>query len=334
LLSIENLKVEFPTPAGIVKAVRGVTFNINDGETLALVGESGCGKSVTAHSILKLFPSPAGTITSGNIYFAGEDLISKNEKQLREIRGKDIGFIFQDPVTSLNPTMKVGHQIMEVIRKHRKVDQKKSREQALELFTLVGIPNPDHRLDQYPHQLSGGMQQRVMIAIGLACSPQLLIADEPTTAVDVTIQAQLIELLKDLQKKKGMSILLITHNLALISGFARRVAVMYAGKIVETGTTAEVIKKPAHPYTMGLLASIPEMETSPRKKLVPIPGHPPALINPPSGCSFWPRCPKAMNICIKLQPVETVFEQGRRVSCWLVHPMAHKTTWKDDGKHE
>lgn len=322
LLKIEDLYVQFETREGVVQAVRGITFDIDPGEVLALVGESGCGKSAAAQSILKLLPSPPARITRGSVFFAGENLTTMSEKELQRVRGRDIGFIFQDPMTSLNPTMKVGRQVMEVMYRHGEKNKKKNRERALELFGLVGISNPDRRLDQYPHHLSGGMRQRVMAAIALACGPRLLIADEPATALDVTIQAQVMELLRDLQKKRVMSVLLITHDLSLVAGFARRVAVMYAGKIVEAGTAEEVINSPVHPYTRGLLASIPGLEAGPEEWLVPVPGRPPVLINPPPGCSFRPRCPEAMNICARLEPGETVFKHGRRVSCWLAHPKA------------
>lgn len=324
LVEIEDLHVEFETHAGVVKAVRGVTLGIYPGEVLALVGESGCGKSVTAQSIVRLIPSPPGRITRGSIYFAGENLIAKSEKELQQIRGRDIGFIFQDPMTSLNPTMKVGSQVVEVMKWHGKTGRRENRERAVDLFRLVGIPNPGPRLDQYPHQFSGGMRQRVMVAMALACGPRLLIADEPTTAVDVTIQAQIIDLLKDLQGKTAMSVLLITHDLALVAGYAQRVAVMYAGKIVETGSAPEVIKSPLHPYTRGLLASLPRLEALPGERLAAIPGRPPSLIDPSPGCQFRPRCPDAMSICTRFEPGETACGEGRKVSCWLAHPMAAK----------
>ncbi|MCL6611321.1 MAG: ABC transporter ATP-binding protein [Peptococcaceae bacterium] len=322
LLKIEDLNVQFETRAGVLQAVRGINLEIGPGEALALVGESGCGKSAAAQSVLKLLPSPPARITRGGVFFAGENLTAMSEKELQRVRGRDIGFIFQDPMTSLNPTMKVGRQVVEVMYRHGEKDNKKNRERALEIFGLVGISNPGRRLDQYPHQLSGGMRQRVMAAIALACGPRLLIADEPTTAVDVTIQAQIMELLRDLQKKRGMSVLLITHDLSLVAGFARRVAVMYAGKIIETGTAEEVMNSPAHPYTRGLLASIPRLEVRPEERLAPVPGRPPVMINPPPGCPFRPRCPEAMYICAKIEPGETILGQGRIVSCWLAHPMA------------
>lgn len=322
VLDIEDLHVEFDTHEGVVRAVRGLSLCIYRGEALALVGESGCGKSVTAQSIVRLIPSPPGRIVSGSIYYAGENLMAKNEKELQQIRGSSIGFIFQDPMTSLNPTMKVGSQVVEALSRHGKTGRRENLDRAVELFGQVGIPNPGRRIGQYPHQFSGGMRQRVMVAMALACGPGLLIADEPTTALDVTIQAQIIELLQDLQKKTAMSVLLITHDLALVAGYAQRVAVMYAGSIVETGAAGEIIKSPMHPYTRGLLASLPRLDALPGERLTAIPGRPPSLINGLPGCRFWPRCPEAMNICASLEPGETAFGEGRKVSCWLFHPMA------------
>lgn len=321
LVKIDDLQVEFETYAGIVKAVRGVSLYIERGEVLALVGESGCGKSVTARCILKLIPTPPGRITRGSVYMEGRDLLAAGEKELRQVRGGKVGFIFQDPMTALNPTMKVGRQVAEVLKKHGMKDKRKLAERVRELFELVGIPQPGERVNQYPHQYSGGMRQRAMVAMALACRPGLLIADEPTTAVDVTIQAQIMELLRELQGKTGMSVLLITHDLVRVAGFAQRVAVMYAGKIVETGPAREVLDKPGHPYTMGLLASLPGPEACPEKRLITIPGRPPNLVNPGEGCLFWPRCPMAMNICARLEPGETVLAGGRTVSCWLMHDM-------------
>ncbi|MEW6698537.1 MAG: ABC transporter ATP-binding protein [Bacillota bacterium] len=317
LLEIKDLKVNFTTYAGNVQAVRGVSFDVNAGEAIAIVGESGCGKSVTAQTIMKLIPSPPGEIVGGSIHFAGQDLVAKNEKAMEKIRGKEIGMIFQDPMTSLNPTMTVGRQIMEVLQKHQNIKKEQQQAKALEMLNLVGIPNPEKRMTQYPHEFSGGMRQRAMIGIALACNPKLLIADEPTTALDVTIQAQIMELMTDLKTKFGTSIILITHDLGVVAGFAERIVVMYAGRVIETGNTQDVFYQPRHPYTKGLLASIPRPVGHEKVKLTPIPGRPPDLINPPQGCAFWPRCQQAMKICRQGQSETVEVSPGHLVSCWL-----------------
>ncbi|WP_051273623.1 ABC transporter ATP-binding protein [Desulfotruncus alcoholivorax] len=324
LLSVNNLQVHFTTFAGEVQAVRGVSFDLAAGEAIAVVGESGCGKSVTAQSIMKLIPSPPGRYMAGEIFFNGENLLPKTEKEMETIRGKDIGMIFQDPMTSLNPTMKVGHQIVEMLKKHTNLTGEAVKRRAVEMLALVGLPNPEKRYDQYPHQFSGGMRQRAMIAMALACNPRLLIADEPTTALDVTIQAQILELMQELKDKLGTSIILITHDLGVVAGFASRVIVMYAGKVVESGTTGEIFYRHRHPYTRGLLASVPRPGKEIRKKLNPIAGRPPGLINPPRGCAFWPRCDRAMQVCREVQPDMVQLSDTHWVSCWLTHEFAAK----------
>ncbi len=322
LLSINNLQVNFTTFAGEVQAVRGVSFDLAPGETMAIVGESGCGKSVTAQSIMKLLPTPPGRYVSGKIVFAGQDLLSKSEREMENIRGRDIGMIFQDPMTSLNPTMKIGPQIEEMLKKHSNLNMEERKQRAVEMLGLVGMPGPEKRYAQYPHQFSGGMRQRAMIAMAMACNPRLLIADEPTTALDVTIQAQILELMLELKEKLGAAIILITHDLGVVAGFASKVLVMYAGKIVENGTTREIFYQHRHPYTRGLLASVPRPGREVRKKLNPIAGRPPDLINPPRGCAFWPRCDRAMLICREMQPPLTDLSGTHRVSCWLTHDFA------------
>ncbi|KUK41669.1 MAG: Oligopeptide/dipeptide ABC transporter, ATPase subunit [Clostridia bacterium 62_21] len=322
LLEVKNLKVEFHTYAGIVHAVRGVSFHLDRGETLAIVGESGCGKSVSAQALMGLIPTPPGRITSGWIQFRGRKIQAANEKELAKLRGSHIGMIFQDPMTSLNPTMTVGAQIEEVLARHTDLGRRERRERAVEMLATVGIPNPRRRHRQYPHQFSGGMRQRAMIATALACHPRLLIADEPTTALDVTIQAQILDLMRDLKERFGMSIILITHDLGVVAGLADRVVVMYAGKVVETGPTREIFYRPQHPYTRGLLAAVPRLDGAGGRRLAPIPGRPPDLVTPPPGCAFWPRCPYAMRICAAEEPQTSWLGEARTVSCWLMDPRA------------
>lgn len=324
LLEVKNLEVSFQTYGGEVQAVRGVSFHVNKGETLAIVGESGSGKSVTSQTIMRLIPTPPGKIKNGQIIFNGEDLVKKTDKEMEAIRGKDIGMIFQDPMTSLNPTMKVGHQIMEVLIKHLKMDKAAAKERAIELLRLVGIPMPEKRVNQYPHEFSGGMRQRAMIAVALASNPKLLIADEPTTALDVTIQAQILELMKDLQKRMGTSIIFITHDLGVVANMADRVAVMYAGKIVEMGTVDEIFYDPKHPYTWGLLASMPSLDSDDKSELAAIPGSPPDLTNPPKGDAFAPRNPYAMKIDFELEPPMFKISDTHYAATWLLHPDAPK----------
>ncbi|WP_374720361.1 ABC transporter ATP-binding protein [Parageobacillus toebii] len=324
LLEVKNLEVSFQTYGGEVQAVRGVSFYLNKGETLAIVGESGSGKSVTSQTIMRLIPTPPGKIKNGQIIFDGEDLVKKTDKEMEQIRGKDIGMIFQDPMTSLNPTMKVGHQIMEVVMKHQKMSKSAAKERAIELLRLVGIPMPEKRINQYPHEFSGGMRQRAMIAIALASNPKLLIADEPTTALDVTIQAQILELMKDIQKKTGTAIIFITHDLGVVANVADRVAVMYAGKIVETGTVDEIFYDPRHPYTWGLLASMPSLDSDDKTELASIPGSPPDLTNPPKGDAFAPRNPYAMKIDFEMEPPLFQISDTHYAATWLLHPDAPK----------
>jgi oligopeptide transport system ATP-binding protein len=307
-----------------VQAVRGATFDLRRGETLAIVGESGSGKSVAARSIMRLNPESNTIVRGGEIVFEGEDLLKLSEKRMLDIRGPKIAMVFQDPMTSLDPTMRVGRQIMESLKLHLSMSGRQAAERAVELLKLVGIPNAEDRLKQYPHQFSGGMRQRVVIAIALACDPQVLIADEPTTALDVTIQAQILELLRELQERLGMSIVLITHDLGVVASTAHRIAVMYGGKIIETGTMREIFYNPKMPYTWGLLASIPLPTADRSQDLIPIPGTPPDATDPPKGCPFAARCPYAMRICEEEMPGYTTFSDEHRAACWLHHPMAPK----------
>jgi oligopeptide transport system ATP-binding protein len=324
LLEVKDLHVSFDTYAGEVKAVRGATFHVNKGETLAIVGESGCGKSVTAQTIMKLIPMPPGRIKKGSIIFNGKDISKYTNRQMEAVRGKEISMIFQDPMTSLNPTMRVGKQIMEGLIKHQKMSKKEAKERAIEMLKLVGLPNPAKRAEQYPHEYSGGMRQRAMIAIALACNPKLLIADEPTTALDVTIQAQIMELMQELQDKLDTSIILITHDLGVVADVAHRIAVMYAGVIIESGTLDDIFYRPQHPYTWGLLQSVPRLDTKEDKRLVPIEGTPPDLLAPPKGCPFADRCDHAMVICREHYPEKTQISDSHHVHCWLQHSMAPK----------
>ncbi len=319
LLTVENLHVQFKTYAGIVEAVRGVSFELETGGVLAIVGESGCGKSVTAQSIMRLIPEPPGKITAGSIIFDGVEMLKQTERKMRSIRGNQISMVFQDPMTSLNPVLNVRTQINECLRQHQKMSKNEADRRALELLRLVGIPAPEARLKQYPHELSGGLRQRVMIAMALACNPELLIADEPTTALDVTIQAQILELLKSIKNKLQMSLILITHDLGVVAGLADRVLVMYAGQVVETGTVDQVLKSPSHPYTWGLLRSLPRVDMLKKQKLQPIWGQPPDLLQQFACCPFMPRCDFAMEICAREIPEPF---GANEVRCWLEHPQA------------
>ena len=321
LLEVNNLHVRFKAFKGQVQAVRGVSFSLNAGETLAIVGESGCGKSVTAKSLMRLLPKNNAKITSGSIRFKGIELTSLTDKEMRKLRGSEIAMIFQDPMTALNPTITIGEQITEGISQHQKVSRREARAQAIEMLELVGIAQPEQRLKQYLHQFSGGMRQRIMIASALVCKPSILIADEPTTALDVTIQAQIIELFKDIQRKTGVSIIIITHDLGVVAQIADRVNVMYAGMVVESGRLRDVLYKPMHPYTKGLLASMPRLDGDRREALIPIPGTPPDLFAPPKGCAFAMRCPSAMEVCRHYQPEDTLLD-GHHVACWLTDPRA------------
>lgn len=322
ILNIENLKVSFDTYAGEVQAVRGVSFYVDKGETLAIVGESGCGKSVTIQTIMKLIPMPPGRLKEGVIDYCGRDISSYNDKKMQSLRGKEMSMIFQDPMTSLNPTMRIGNQILEGLKKHNKLLRNEAEKKIIKLLTDVGIPNPDKNILRYPHMFSGGMRQRVMISIALACNPKILFADEPTTALDVTTQAQILELMNDLKQKLGTSIVLITHDLGIVARMADRVAVMYAGKIVETGSTNDIFYSPKHPYTVGLLKSLPKIDSSKVIPLEIIPGTPTNLINPPKGCSFAERCKYSMNICRKAEPPEKTIKDGHLSYCWLLDERA------------
>ncbi|MBQ9966716.1 MAG: ABC transporter ATP-binding protein [Clostridia bacterium] len=325
LLKVENLNVSFMSYAGEVKAVRNVSFHVNEKETLALVGESGCGKTVTSKSIMRLLGRTTAVIKEGSkIEFNGEDIVKMDKKRLAEIRGNDIAMIFQDSMTSLNPTMTVGKQIVENILNHNDIPKAQAMNRALELLKLVEIPNPEERLKVYPHQMSGGMRQRVMIAIALATNPKLLIADEPTTALDVTIQAQLMDLLGTLKERLGMSVILVTHDLGIVSDFADRVQVMYAGQVVERGTTDEIFNNPRHPYTWALLRSIPGLALEQKSKLYSLKGTPPDLLLTLSQCPFAARCDYCMPICTKQKPDETVLSDTHSTACWLLHPNAPK----------
>jgi oligopeptide transport system ATP-binding protein len=331
LLEVDNLSTSFFTYAGEVRAVSGVSFYVDEGEALGIVGESGCGKSVTVQSVMRLIPNPPGKIVSGQIRFLGQDLVKLPEKQMTTIRGKSIGMIFQDPMTSLNPVLTIGRQMTEVLQRHEGSGKREAIDRAEKYLEMVGIPNAKRRLKQYPHEFSGGMRQRVMIAMALLCNPKLLIADEPTTALDVTIQAQILDLMKDLKQKINTSIILITHDLGVVAGLCSRIIVMYGGKIVESGTVQDIYKSPQHPYTWGLLKSVPRLDAINRTKLVPIHGTPPDLLKPPIGCRFTARCSYAMKICAEQPPVITDIKPGHQAACWLLHPQAPKITFAERG---
>lgn len=317
ILEIKDERLSFFTPAGEVKALNGVSFSMNEGEVLGIVGESGSGKSVTAYSIMGLTAYP-GKLIGGTIYFNGHQIEKMSEKEMRKIRGNEVSIIFQDPMTSLNPVYTIGNQITEVIRLHTGKSKKEAYDRAKELLELVGINEPTKRLKQYPHELSGGMRQRVMIAIALACEPKLLIADEPTTALDVTIQAQILELMQELRQKLGMSIIMITHDLGVVASMCERIAVMYAGHIVEYGTADEIFYEPKHEYTKGLINSIPKLSAQEIERLVPIEGQPVDLLNPPAGCPFAPRCANCMKICLREMPPKTEHSDTHYSHCWLL----------------
>ncbi len=316
LLEIKDERLSFFTPAGEVKALNGVSFSLGEGEVLGIVGESGSGKSVTAYSIMGLTAFP-GKLIGGTIRFNGHQVDRMTEKELRKMRGKEVSIIFQDPMTSLNPVYTIGNQIEEVLKLHTDMTKSQRHNRAKELLELVGINEPEKRLKQYPHEHSGGMRQRVMIAIALACEPKLLIADEPTTALDVTIQAQILELMQDLRKKLGMSIIMITHDLGVVASMCERIAVMYAGNIVEYGTTDEIFYQPGHEYTKGLIKSIPQLNAEKIERLVPIEGQPVDLMNPPKGCPFAPRCEHCMKVCLTEKPPVTHLSDTHYSYCWL-----------------
>ena len=317
LLDIRNERLSFFTPAGEVKAINDVSFSMNEGDVLGIVGESGSGKSVTAYSIMGLNAEP-GRLIGGEIHFNGHRIDQMSERELRKIRGNEVSIIFQDPMTSLNPVYTIGNQIVEVLRLHTHLNRKEQKARAIELLRLVGISEPEKRLKQYPHEFSGGMRQRIMIAIALACEPKLLIADEPTTALDVTIQAQILELMIELKNKIGMSIIMITHDLGIVSTICEKIAVMYAGKIVEYGTVDEIFYETAHEYTKGLLRSIPKLTEKQHEKLVPIDGTPVDMLNPPDGCPFASRCSSCMKICLSQMPEYTHLSDTHYSACWLL----------------
>lgn len=329
VLEVNNLSVSFQTYGGEVQAVRDVNFDLHEGETLAIVGESGSGKSVTVQSIMRLLSMPPAKFKSGSILMNGEDIVTMSEAEMEKVRGQEMGMIFQDPMTSLNPTMKIGRQITEGLIKHQGMSKKDALERGVELLRLVGIPNPESRIQQYPHEFSGGMRQRAMIAIALSCNPNILIADEPTTALDVTIQAQILELLRDLQQDMKTAIILITHDLGVVANAADRVAVMYGGKIVETGTVDEIFYAPKHPYTWGLLGSMPKLNDT-KKELQSIPGTPPDLKDPPKGCPFAARCPYAMKVCDTYMPEYQPASDTQKTACWLLDERAPEVNPPED----
>jgi len=326
LLEVRDLHTEFRTGAGVVPAVDGISYTVGPGETVAIVGESGSGKTAGALSILRLIPDPPGRITEGEIIFAGHDLRRLSEEGIRQVRGRDIGMIFQEPMTSLNPVLTIGRQITETLEQHRGADRAAAQRRAVELLGLVGIADPARRLKQYPHQLSGGMRQRIMIAIALACDPKLIIADEPTTALDVTIQAQILELMKELTRRLDVALIIITHNLGVVARYANRVNVMYAGRIVESGPAADIYHDPRHPYTMALLRSVPRLDRPRQAKLDPVEGQPPDLTRLDAGCSFRPRCRFAVNACAAARPpLEPAGTAAHLAACFRRHEIAIET---------
>jgi oligopeptide transport system ATP-binding protein len=318
LLQVKNLRTQFFTQDGVVNAVNGVSFYLNEGETLGVVGESGCGKSVTMLSMMRLIPSPPGRVVDGEVLFQGRDLLKLNEEQIRQVRGKEIAMIFQDPMTSLNPVLTIGRQVSESLELHMGMDRGQARIRTIELLEMVNIPEAHARLNDYPHQFSGGMRQRVMIAMALSCNPQLLIADEPTTALDVTIQAQIVDLVKELRKEMGMAIIWITHDLGIVAGLVDRVQVMYAGFVVERADVHEFYANPRHPYSLGLLGSLPRLDAKHRSKLTPIDGLPPDLIVLPPGCPFYARCQYHIAQCLQANPtLRPVGAAGHEIACWV-----------------
>jgi oligopeptide transport system ATP-binding protein len=323
LLQINNIHTSFHTHVGEVKAVRGVTIDLYKGEAIGIVGESGSGKSITMMTLMRLLDNN-GEIKDGEILFEGKDLAKLSEKDMEKIRGNDIGMIFQDPMTSLNPVLTVGDQLSEPLIKHMNMNKSEARKKVIEMLELVGIPSPEKRIKQYPHEFSGGMRQRVMIAMALICEPKLLIADEPTTALDVTIQAQILELMKSLKEKLDMSIILITHDLGVVADVCTRINVMYGGIVVESGTSRDIFYNPKHPYTWGLLRSIPNPKLDTKERLKPIEGTPPDLLKPPAGCPFADRCDYTMKICLENKPENYEINTGHKSACWLNHPDAPK----------
>ena len=316
LLKVKDLRTTFFTTAGMLRAVDGVSWEVEEGETVALVGESGCGKSVSALSIMRLIDQPAGRIEGGEILFKGRNLLALSEEQMRGVRGREIAMIFQEPMTSLNPVLSIGRQLTEGLEIHMQMKPPEARARALELLAMVGIPDPGRRLGQYPHHFSGGMRQRMMIAMALACNPSLILADEPTTALDVTIQAQILELMRDLSRRLGVAMLIITHNLGVVARYADRVNVMYAGRIIERASAAELYAAPRHPYTLGLLRSVPRLDEPRRARLAPIEGQPPDMTRLPPGCSFAPRCAFRVERCLELAPPLEVVSPAHLSACW------------------
>jgi oligopeptide transport system ATP-binding protein len=331
LLQVKDLRTQFFTQDGVVKAVDGVSFEVDSGETLGIVGESGCGKSITAMSIMRLIPNPPGRIVGGQIIFDGEDILKLSESEMRDIRGNKIAMIFQDPMTSLNPVLTINRQISESLELHMGMSRSEARKRSLELLKMVGIPAAEQRLDNYPHQFSGGMRQRVMIAMALACNPQILLADEPTTALDVTIQAQILDIIKRLCLERGTAVILITHDLGVVAGMTQRVHVMYAGHIVEKATTRDLYADPRHPYTLGLLRSIPRLDEAQKAKLTPIQGLPPDLVNPPNQCDFAPRCVFVQDICWKERPQLRQIAPNHEIACWVDIREAPARSESNDG---
>jgi oligopeptide transport system ATP-binding protein len=317
LLQVKDLRTHFFTDEGVVRAVDGISYDVQEGETMGLVGESGCGKSVSALSILRLIPSPPGKIVGGEVWFDGQDLLKVGEEEIRHVRGNRIAMIFQEPMTSLNPVLTIGRQITEALELHLKMNRNAANRRAVELLEMVGIPEAHTRLNDYPHQFSGGMRQRVMIAMALSCNPKLLLADEPTTALDVTIQAQILEIMARLSSEFGTAVIIITHNLGVVARYANRVNVMYAGKIVESGSAREIYGRPRHPYTLGLLRSVPRLDEARRDKLVPIEGLPPDLANIPPGCSFYPRCAYRIDRCRQEEPPLMLVDEKHYAACWV-----------------
>ncbi len=328
LLEVKDLKTYFYTQDGVVKAVNGVSYTLDEGETLGLVGESGCGKSVSSLSVMRLIPQPPGKIVGGTVTFEGRDLLKISEDEMRRVRGKDIAMIFQDPMTSLNPVLTVCRQLTESLELHLGMDGKAARNRAIELLEMVGIPSARSRIDDYPHQFSGGMRQRVMIAMALSCNPKLLIADEPTTALDVTIQAQILDLIRNLRKEFGTAVILITHDLGVVAGMCDKINVMYAGYIVESALANDIFHDPRHPYTLGLLRSIPRIDEERREKLIPIEGLPPDLIDAPAACPFAPRCVYAIDRCRQENPTLQPVGRGHHIACWV-----DVTGGKDNGSN-
>ncbi len=329
LLEVKDLRVSFFTPAGEVKAVGGISYDLDDGEVMGIVGESGSGKSVEAFSIIGLLQSP-GKVIGGTIKFQGENVLDYDKSRMEHFRGNEISMIFQNPMTCLNPVYTIGNQLIEALQCHNKdVSKSEAHKRAVEMLELVGIHESERRMKQYPHELSGGMRQRVMIAMGLICNPKILIADEPTTALDVTIQAQILELMKNIKEKTGMAIIFITHNLGVVADICDRISVMYAGKIVEQGPVDEIFYSPSHPYTRGLLRSMPRVDAEQYERLIPIEGTPVDMLNPPNGCPFGPRCEHCMKICLRQAPPDITVSEGHRAACWLLN-MEDKEAAEDE----